>query len=106
MKNTDFQDKMKQIQDKIGEEASGLILDEIGVLMTDNLNMNKEIEKQENEIKEYKARNEKLLEVNGNLLQQVSMSEEPIRTQKEQTETKKEPFNFRDAFDEYGNFKK
>lgn len=106
MKNTDFQDKMKQIQDKIGEEASGLILDEIGVLLTDNLNMNKEMEKQENEIKEYKARNEKLLEVNGNLLQQVSMAEEPPARPKEQIETKREPFNFRDAFDEYGNFKK
>lgn len=107
MQNKDFQDKMKLIQDKIGEEASGLILDEIGVLLTDNLNMNKEIEAQRNEIAEQKARNEKLLEVNGNLLQQVSMAEEtpPTRTQ-EQPKAETKPFDFRDAFDEFGNFKK
>ena len=107
MQNKDFQDKMKAIQDKIGEEASGLILDEIGILLTDNLNMNKEIEAKNNEIAEQKARNEKLLEVNGNLLQQVSMAEEqaPARAQ-EQPKAETKPFDFRDAFDEFGNFKK
>lgn len=106
MNNKDFQDKMNLIQEKIGEEASGLILDEIGALLTDNLNMNKEIETKNNEIENYKARNEKLLEVNGNLLQQVSMAEETPTRPKEETPTKKEPFDFRSAFDEYGNFKK
>lgn len=107
MKNPDFQDKMKQIQEKIGEEASGLILDEVGVLMTDNLNMNKEIENKDNEIKVLKERNEKLLAVNGNLLQQVSMAEEPPKAnQVTEPEKRKQPFDFRSAFDEYGNFKK
>lgn len=108
MTNQDFQDKMNKIQEKIGSEASALILDDIGVLITDNLNMNKESEKQANEIAEQKARNEKLLEVNGNLLQQVSMVEEPIKnqpSQKQQDEPRK-AFDFREAFDEYGNFKK
>ena len=107
MQNKDFQDKMKQIQDKIGEEASGLILDEIGVLLTDNLNMNKEIEAKNIEIQEQKARNEKLLEVNGNLLQQVSMAEETPKTRTEpKPEEPKKAFDFREVFDEYGNFKK
>lgn len=106
MQNKDFQDKMKQIQDKIGEEASGLILDEIGVLLTDNLNMNKEIEAKNIEIQEQKARNEKLLEVNGNLLQQVSMAEETPKTRTEQKPEEIKAFDFREVFDEYGNFKK
>ena len=106
MQNKDFQDKFKQIQDKIGEEASALILDDIGLLITDNLNMNKEIETKNTEIAQQKERNEKLLEVNANLLQQVPMAEDkpPMRTETQPTERK--PFDFREAFDEYGNFKK
>lgn len=108
MQNKDFQDKMNKIQEKIGEEASSLILDEIGLLINDNLNMNKEIQNKDNEISDYKTRNEKLLEVNGNLLQQVSMAEEtpPARTQQQTQQEPRKPFDFREAFDEYGNFKK
>lgn len=105
MNNPEFQDKMKAIQEKIGEESSALILDEVGVLMTDNLNMNKEIENKDNEIKMLKERNEKLLAVNGNLLQQVSMAEESPTSKPETPPEKKEPFDFRQVFDEYGNFK-
>ena len=106
MTNQDFQDKMKSIQDKIGEESSALIMDEIGVLITDNLNMNKEIDNMNVQISEQKARNEKLLEVNGNLLQQVAVAEEPKARNQQEEPKAKEPFDFRSALDEYGNFKK
>lgn len=105
MQNKEFQDKMKQIQEKIGEDASALILDEIGVLLTDNLNMNKEIETKDNELAQQKARNEKLLEVNANLLQQVPMGMETPKEREEQKKEERKPFDFRQAFDEYGNFK-
>lgn len=107
MKEAEFQEKLNSIQEKIGEEASNLILDEIGLLLTDNKNMNGEIQNKQNEIDRLKKTNETLQNVNGNLLQQVSMAEDPdIKRQKEQTqEENKPPFNFRDAFDEYGNFK-
>lgn len=104
MKNADFQDKMNQLQEKIGEEASGLILDDVGVLLNDNLNMNKELENKDEQIASLKARNEKLLEVNGNLLQQVSMAEEPRNVSKETKEEKRKPFDFRSVFDKNGNF--
>jgi len=105
MQNKEFQDKMKQIQEKIGEDASALILDEIGVLLTDNLNMNKEIETKNNELAQQKERNEKLLEVNANLLQQVPMGMETPKEREEQKKEERKPFDFRQAFDEYGNFK-
>ena len=105
MQNKEFQDKMKQIQEKIGEDASALILDEIGVLLTDNLNMNKEIETKDKELAQQKARNEKLLEVNANLLQQVPMGMETPKEREEQKKEERKPFDFRQAFDEYGNFK-
>ena len=107
MKEAEFQERLNSIQEKIGEEASNLILDEIGVLLTDNKNMNGEIQNKQNEIERLKKTNETLQNVNGNLLQQVSMAEDPdVKKQKEQIqEENKKPFNFRDAFDEYGNFK-
>lgn len=107
MKEAEFQEKLNSIQEKIGEEASNLILDEIGILLTDNKNMNGEIQNKQNEIERLKKTNETLQNVNGNLLQQVSMAEDPdIKKQKEiQAEENKKPFDFRTAFDEYGNFK-
>lgn len=106
MNNTDFQDKMKSITDKIGEENAALILDEIGILTTDNLNMNNEAAAKDKEIAELKARNSKLLDVNANLLQQVPMAKESDLKPKVKEETKKEHYDFRTAFDQYGNFKK
>ena len=44
MKNADFEKTINSIQEKIGEEASSLILDDIGILITDNQNVNKELE--------------------------------------------------------------
>lgn len=106
MKEADFQEKLNSIQEKIGEDASNLILDEIGVLLTDNKAMNNTIDDKDKEIERLKKTNETLQNVNGNLLQQVAMGEdiENMRKQKELEEPKK-PFDFRSAFDEYGNFK-
>ena len=106
MKEADFQEKLNSIQEKIGEDASNLILDEIGVLLTDNKAMNNTIDDKDKEIERLKKTNETLQNVNGNLLQQVAMGEdiENMRKQKEPEKPKK-PFDFRSAFDEYGNFK-
>ena len=106
MKEADFQEKLNSIQEKIGVDASNLILDEIGVLLTDNKAMNNTIDDKDKEIERLKKTNETLQNVNGNLLQQVAMGEdiEIQRKLKEQEEPIK-PFDFRSAFDEYGNFK-
>ena len=67
MKSQEFQDKMNAIQEKIGEEASGLIIDEIGLLLTDNKNVNNELQEKDKEIEKLKARNESLMNVINNL---------------------------------------
>ena len=105
MKSQEFQDKMNSIQEKIGEEATSLIMDEIGLLITDNQSVNKDLENKDEEIKKLKARNESLMNVNANLLQQIPMEDDPDIKEPE-TEKEKEPFDFRSAFDEKGNFKK
>lgn len=104
MKNQEFQNKMTSIQEKIGEESSSLILDEIGVLLTDNQTMNAELENKDKEIERLKKINETLQNVNGNLLQQVAMGED-IDERKTQEEEKPKPdFDFRTVFDEKRKF--
>lgn len=106
MTNSEFQDKMNSIQEKIGQDASSLILDEIGILLTDNQSMNDTIKNKDNEIDRLKKNNEMLQNVNGNLLQQVAMGDDPdTMKSKDQDQNDIKPFDFRSAFDEYGNFK-
>lgn len=104
MKENEFQDKLNSIQEKIGEDASNLILDEIGILLTDNKNMNNTITDKDKEIERLRKTNETLQNVNGNLLQQVAMAEEDLVKPTKQVEEKPKVFDFRSAFDEYGNF--
>lgn len=101
-----FQDKINSIQEKIGKDVSNLILDELGELLTDNKAVNDELSNKDKEIEKYKKTNETLQRVNGNLLQQVAMgSEEDLKLKTKEPEKPKE-INYKDAFDEKGNFKK
>ena len=102
MKNPDFQTKLNEMQEKIGEDNAALILDDIGLLLTDNQAMNDEIAKKDNEINTLKKTNEMLQKVNGNLLQQVAMGDD-VDTQPKEPE-KKQPFDYRSVFDEKRKF--
>lgn len=99
MKNSEFQDSMNKMQEKIGQDASALIMDDIATLLTDNQSMNNTIEEKDKEIENLKKRNESLMNVNANLLQQVPMGKEDDLKPNE-TENKKEPFDFKSVFDE------
>lgn len=106
MKKEEFDSKMTSILDKIGSDSSSLILDDVAILLSDNENMNKEIERKEAEIVDLKKKNETLQKVNGNLLLQVGFQddEEP----KKEIENKnygRPDFNMRSVFDKNGNFK-
>jgi hypothetical protein len=91
------------IKEKLGEESAALIADDLGILITQNKEVQDLLQKQEDEITTLKDTNEKLVLANGNLLKQVPMGkaeEEP------KAEEPKKSFNFSDMFDEHGNFKK
>lgn len=105
MKQEEFENKMNSIQEKIGQEASSLILDEIGALLTDNKQMNTQLEEKDTQITKLKQDKETLQAVNGNLLQQVAMGKDTTNIENKEKEEVKKPFDFRSAFDEYGNFK-
>ena len=71
-----FQEKMNSIQEKIGQDASNLILDEIGELLNDNKEVNEALSSKDKQIEAKNKTIETLQKVNGNLLQQVSMGDE------------------------------
>lgn len=97
-----FEETLNKIQEKIGEESSGMIADDIASLLSYESARNKDLEDRNNEITKLKKDKEMLIEANGNLLQQVSAEKEEILKPKKEEE--KKPINIRDAFDKYGNF--
>ena len=105
MKYDDFQNKIDAITEKIGDDASNLILDDIAVLLNDNKQMNETIQNKDNENEKLNKRIETLQNVNGNLLQQVGMRNTDDVKPKEEEDNKPKVISYRDVFDEYGNFK-
>ena len=105
MNTTDFQARITQLQEKIGEETAGTIADDLASLIADNETMNQEITKRDNQISDLQKRNTTLITANGNLLQQVSMGFQKPKDNNEE-DNKPKSTSFKDCFDEKGNFKK
>ena len=97
-----FLDSMKE---KLGEENAALISDDLGNLITKNTEVYNILNNKEKEIMRLNDLNQKLVSANGSLLQQVGAGFEKS-THGEEDETPKKSFDFRDAFDEKGRFKR
>ena len=106
MQEKDFEKLTSGIQEKLGEEYSAKIADDIATLITDNSSINKTLKEKDAMIKKLKEDKEALIQVNGNLLQQVAMGEEETHIKEAEEEKPKEPFNYRSVFDENGNFRR
>ena len=106
MQEKDFEKLTSGIQEKLGEEYSAKIADDLGLLISDNASINKTIKEKDALIQKLKQDKENLIQVNGNLLQQVAMGEEETHIKEAEEEKPKEPFNYRSVFDENGNFRR
>lgn len=104
MKKEEQQKLFKGIEKKLGKENYSKIADDIGVLITDNENMNNTIANKDTEIKELKENNNLLITANGNLLQQVGMGEEPKKDEDDDPNKGQPKISLKSAFDEKGNF--
>ena len=104
MDGKDLQKLTESIDKKLGSENSAIIADDIGTIMTGFETMDSQIKAKDEEIALLKKDKEKLVLANGNLLKQIPVSFNEADDDEE--EVAKKPFNFRDAFDEKGNFKK
>lgn len=101
MKKEDLANLQNSIQNKLGEEHSALISDDLATIILDNDNMLSELESKNSQIKQLKDDKDKLIMTNNRLFQQVSVGQEETPKNKEK---KKEKFSFKSVFDEKGNF--
>lgn len=103
MNGNDLKKLTESIDAKLGDN-SAMIADDIGTILTGFESMNATIKSREDEIAQLKADKEKLVLANGNLLKQIPV--DSGSNEEDEEDVAKKPFNFRDAFDEKGNFKK
>lgn len=105
MENKKFSEMLDKMQEKIGKDASSLIADDIGLLITENSLANQEIEKRDTEIEKLRTEKEQLQGTNMSLLQQVRMTNDNFGSPKIEKEPEKKVITYKDVFDENGNFK-
>lgn len=102
-----FDDIKKSMEKKLGKENSALIADDFASLLSFNSEREKTIKSKDEEITKLKSDRETLINANGNLLQQISReTEEVLKPKVEEKKEEIKNFNFRDMFDDKGNFKK
>lgn len=94
------------IQEKLGEETSAMITDDLANIITIKSNYDKAETDYKNKITKLEKDKEVLIEANGNLLQKVKMGAEPKKEEKDDKKIDYKNFNFSAMFDEKGNFKK
>lgn len=104
MKEEDLTKLTESIKEKLGEESSALIADDLGILYTNNKEVVNRISEQEKEIARLKDTNEKLVLANGSLLQQVPMGIKEEKPAPDES-IRKKSFDFSEVFDSHGNFK-
>lgn len=105
MKREEHEKIINSIQEKLGDESSSLIADDLGILITDNVSMNETIENKNNEITKLQSDKEMLVTTNGNLLKQVGMGVDTNAMNENKNEkVEKKEFSFKSIFDEKGNF--
>lgn len=95
---------MTSSEEKLGKDNFAKISDEIGIIVTKNVETQKQLHDQADEIERLKRDKEALVTANGNLLKQVPMGHE--KQEEDDDAKKKQPFNYASAFDKNGRFVK
>lgn len=105
MKKEEMEQLTNSMIEKLGKDASGKIADDIATLLTDNKAINDILENKDNEINTLKKEKENLLNVNGNLLQKISIgTNEPFKNNEEKEDKAPKIIDYRQAFDEFRKF--
>ena len=104
MEYKEFDDKMTSMLSKIGNDSASLILDDTALLLTDKQNSENLIKAKDEEIEKLKSLNSRLQQVNSNLLLQIPVQKEERKEAEDKKDRKS--FSYREAFDEFGNFKR
>lgn len=106
MNDKEFSDITKSIEDKLEKDKSAIIADDLGRMMTGFETMQQQLKDRDKRIKELENDKEKLVLANGNLLKQIPVTRDDGDSNDCDDKPSYENFDFKDAFDENGNFKK
>ena len=93
---------IKSMEGKLDETNKGLIADDLANLIQFDYDNTAKIKDINNKVTTLENEKEKLLVVNGNLLQKVPMGKE----EKDPEPEEPKPFNYRSIFDDKGNIKR
>ena len=106
MKEELLKDITSSISEKLGEENTSIIADDIGKLITANTQTIETIDSLNKRISTLEETNQKLIQANGSLLQQIPAVADYEKHQTAPVEEEKKTFNFKTMFDKHGNFRK
>ena len=95
-------DIIKSMESKLDETNKGLVADDFANLIQFDYDNKAKIKDLNDRATTLESEKEKLLVVNGNLLQKVPMGKE----EKDPEPDEPKPFNFRSLFDDKGNIKR
>ena len=108
MTKEQMQNFVSGLESKLGKENAGIIADDLGVLITDNNNMNDNYEKLQNDYKSEQDKTKKLTQANSSLLMQVGNyladDSDPINNPKEEKLETFKDVSFSEFFDSKGRF--
>ena len=96
------------IQEKLGKEESGKIMDDLANILVFEDSNTKILKQKDETIEKQKKDKEMLIEANGNLLLHVPQAkeEESFYEDGKKDSRGAEPFDFRTVFDEKGKFRR
>lgn len=104
MNNEEFENLTNSIKDKLGNEATALIADDLGLLLSEHMATTENLNSKDKQIKNLQAEKENLIKTNGNLLQQVAVQFSNNSEKEETKDNSKQEFSFKKCFDEKGKF--
>lgn len=108
MTREEYLSTLNNMQLKLGTDPSSIIMDDIGLLITDNDNMNGTIEGLKAQLEEERRRNEQLIASNSNLLRQITVpaiDKGSLLSSPNHEDKPQHTYSLNDVFDKNGNFK-
>ena len=73
MTTEDFNKLINSMKEKLGDENTSKIADDLAILISDNANINKDLETKDNTIQKLNTDKDTLINTNGKLLQQIAV---------------------------------
>lgn len=105
MNDTDLANILSNIEEKLGKDQNALIADDLGEIITRNNEALTKAKERDTLVNRLTSERDKLVAVNGRLLQQIPMAPDDIEDKKKEKEVPKKDFNFKSMFDSKGRFK-